>query len=861
MHKYVASLLIGIFSLVSMAANATHNRAGEITYRYLGTFTYEITVLTYTYTPSHANRDSLYIDWGDGSPLQTVYLDTKVLLPDDMRRNTYVGIHTYPGPGTYTISMEDPNRNGGVVNIPNSIDVPFYIESVLVINPFMGPNNSPQLLSPPVDMACFEQPFYHNPVAYDIDGDSLSFSLIPCKGEMGNPIMNYTYPPADSILTIDPYTGELTWDSPVSNGEFNIAILIEEYRNGIKIGSIIRDMQIDVLACNNNPPNISPLKDTCVIAGDTISFNVSATDPDNQQIIITAIGGPFQVTTSPATFQTSNTPPGFATGTFQWITDCSHIKRSPYHVSFKAQDNDIPVSLFDLESVYIRVISPAPEAVIAHPAGNSIIVSWDKLRCINASGYSVYRRVGPYPFTPGPCETGLPYYAGYTKIGTVNSVHDTVFIDDNNGNGLVHGLNYCYRIVANFPDGAQSIVSEEACAELIRDVPIITNISIRNTHTTQGSSYVAWSKPEIIDTAAAPGPYRYLIYRTVNNSATYSLIDSTNNLTDTTFIDTLQNSVDNEFFYRIDLYNIQPGNRFLIGSTYKASSIFLKLTPGDNEMILSFSPETPWFNNMYTIYRTTPGHLLFDSIGFTFYNHYVDTGLINGQEYCYKVKSTGTYGTVGLVDPIINWSQEVCASPVDTKGPCAPRLKVTTDCIRNTLVWYPQKDPCAKDVAVYEVWYTPDHQSDFVRLVTLYAPSDTVWVHEQDPPFIVGCYTVRGIDSAGNKGAFSRTVCIDIDTCPGYSIPNVFTPNGDNYNDILHPFPYSFIDHIELEIFNRWGQKVYFTNDPDINWDGKNINNGQPCSPGVYYYNCKVFEKTLSGMRIRNIHGIVHLLR
>ena len=73
--------------------------------------------------------------------------------------------------------MIDPNRNGSVINIPNSINQPFYIETVLVINPFIGVNSSPKLLNTPIDNGCVGYPFYHNPGAYDEDGDSIAYEL------------------------------------------------------------------------------------------------------------------------------------------------------------------------------------------------------------------------------------------------------------------------------------------------------------------------------------------------------------------------------------------------------------------------------------------------------------------------------------------------------------------------------------------------------------------------------------------------------------------------------------------------------------------------------------------------------------
>ena len=67
--------------------------------------------------------------------------------------------HTFPGPGTYVIFMEDPNRNDGVRNIPNSVNTMFSITTIIRIDPFVGSNSTPILFNPPVDKAAIGKVF------------------------------------------------------------------------------------------------------------------------------------------------------------------------------------------------------------------------------------------------------------------------------------------------------------------------------------------------------------------------------------------------------------------------------------------------------------------------------------------------------------------------------------------------------------------------------------------------------------------------------------------------------------------------------------------------------------------------------
>ena len=54
-------------SFSSIICHATHNRAGEITFRQVGVRTYEVTITTYTKSDAPADRCDLLIEWGDGS--------------------------------------------------------------------------------------------------------------------------------------------------------------------------------------------------------------------------------------------------------------------------------------------------------------------------------------------------------------------------------------------------------------------------------------------------------------------------------------------------------------------------------------------------------------------------------------------------------------------------------------------------------------------------------------------------------------------------------------------------------------------------------------------------------------------------
>jgi len=847
----------------AIAVHATHNRAGEISVFWVSGLQYSVTMITYTKDSAPADRPELVIKWGDGTQ-DTLPRANQTLLGNDIKRNIYYGTHTYTSIGTYTISMEDPNRNSGVQNIPSSVQVPFYIETTILIDPNLGPNNTPILLNPPIDNGCVGQPFIHNPGAFDTDGDSLSYALVACRGLNGQPIPGYSIPSTSNTISIDPVTGDFYWDSPVTIAEYNIAIEITEHRKNsagvwVNIGRVLRDMQITIAGCNNTAPVIQPIQNICVTAGDTVVLSVSATDVNFNIITLTASGGPFLLSPAATFTQNTNDPAGTRTGTFRWPTDCAHVRQQPYAVTFKATDNGIP-NLVDLETMNITVVSPGPTNLTASAAGTSITLGWTPTVCTQANGYDIYRKKQFYGFVPGPCETGVPGYTGYVKIASVLGSGTNDYVDNDNGNGLIHGITYCYMVVATFDDGAESYASEEICASLKRDVPLITQADVETTGQTNGMINVKWTKATEFDTIQFSGPYVYKVFgRSGIGAGVFTELATIPGIDDTTFTHTGINTLENAYTYRIDFFNQSGANLEFIGSSRVASSVFLSTGSTNNAIQLNWDFLVPWINDTFVVYRENLVTGMYDSLTTVTQNSYLDAGLVNMNEYCYYVMAVGYYTTPGIVNPLLNRSQRLCDIAQDTTAPCAPELAVEKDCelLENYLDWT-QDESCGDDVVKYEIYYTPIQDQDFVLLATLSGAAITEYWHS-NLASVAGCYAIVSVDSFGNSSAFSNIVCVD--NCPEFDLPNVFTPNNDGENDFFKPISNRFVESIEIIIYNRWGKSVFTTTDPNINWDGNDYLSGQPCSEGVYYYVCKVNEIRLTGLEARTLEGFFHLFR
>lgn len=874
-------LLSFFFIFIVNSSFATHNRAGEITYRHISGTTYEIKIITCTKTSVDADREWLQINWGDiptGTILDSLQRDSIVLFSDfDAQRNVYIGTHTYPGPAVYTISVLDPNRNSGVVNILGSVDVPFCIESELIISPEFTPNNSVVLLNPPKSNACLNELWITNPGAYDPDGDILKYSLIPCKGIDCLDIPNYLFPAESTPSTTDSFTidannGTIIWDVPATSGEYNFAILIEEFReiNGIeiKVGHVIRDMQILVETCDNNAPEISVVLDTCILINEGLNIQLEVTDPDGNQVSVNATGGIFTELENQATFNSSNNQ-------FFWNPDCEEVRPNAYQVVFIATDDSFQPDLQDIAVLDITVIAPAVENTGAEVEGNEVFLTWDTNICIgNYSeneypdfNYKIYRRNNEYGYIPSYCETGVPEYTGYTLIETVNGLDQNSYMDNSFIN---YGNTYCYMVVTCWPNGAESIASEEFCVTISsKEAPVITNVSVEITDENTGENYVAWSPPSDIDTTIFLPPYQYKLYWNngiVNpNELVYE--SSTSNFLywqDTTFnhigIDT---ETDNNS-YRVEFFSDSE----MISTSTFASSDFITLTPNDNQITIEVHEQVPWVNNEYEVYRLT--NSIYEIIGVTNTGIFNDTGLVNHHEYCYYVRGIGTYSAPLVIDPIINLSQIACGKPGDFTPPCAPSLTSEEDCEEEYIIftWNNPNLTCADDVTMYNLYHSDTIGGNFTLLTSFNSPTDTVYIYNEngESTSIAGCYYLTALDSlienatgfTQNESIGSEIICID--NCPLYELPNIFTPNGDSNNDQFIPFPYRHVESIDLKIFNRWGVLVFETKDPDINWNGRGLDSNNLLSDGTYYYTIAVNTIRLTGIKTINKSGYLQLL-
>ncbi|MFL5730354.1 MAG: PKD domain-containing protein [Cytophagaceae bacterium] len=286
---------------------------GEITYRFLGNYDYEITLKIYRdcHNGQAPYDDPTYITVYDGSnnllgwipitfpgshvlPIQSI--NPCLLPPNDVCVEEAVFIDTVslpPIPGGYQLAYERCCRNQTLINIVNPLGTGATYYTVIPDTSVVPINSSPKYNNFPPIYICANELINFDHAATDPDGDSLVYDL--CTPYLGaDPFNPYpvpahappysfvTYnpgfgptnplgynPATGAPLSIDPKTGLLT-GRPNQIGQFVVGVCVSEYRNGILLSVNKRDFQFNVTNCP--PISVAALPSNIKECGYTITF-------------------------------------------------------------------------------------------------------------------------------------------------------------------------------------------------------------------------------------------------------------------------------------------------------------------------------------------------------------------------------------------------------------------------------------------------------------------------------------------------------------------------------------------------------------------------------------------------------------
>ena len=395
--KIVALLLI--FTLV-FDIKAGHIIGGDLTYKYLSPNQFEFTLrffrdCTHTFQclPSlsmgiydkltDAENQTVTMNMVSNATLQlgdSCYHPPVTLCIEECIYKAIVTLND--NPNGYYASIHTAYRDGNTLNIlnPSTYGIVYYAE---VADPVLH-NSSATFGAYPKAFFCRNQLNTESFSCADIDNDSLVYSLDTLLSDVSATLVvskPYTKIPWKSPfysgsnmiggnppMKIDSVTGILT-ATPVTIGIFAFCVKVEEYKNGIKIGEVRRDIEYSVLNCDVDlaPKFVSPaITSYQVAARDSVCFNVKVVDMN--------IGDSVWLSTSYINF------PGLPVVTFAskkakksvqsdccFQAYCSNIRDTPYKITFNGRDSSCygihPITL----DVNITVIPPPKSTIDTVP--------------------------------------------------------------------------------------------------------------------------------------------------------------------------------------------------------------------------------------------------------------------------------------------------------------------------------------------------------------------------------------------------------------------------------------------------------------------------------------------------------------
>jgi gliding motility-associated-like protein len=312
------SFLLSVFFVLSVQqSQASHAMGADIAYECIdpATNTYKVTLRFYRDCFGIDASTSVFVDvtsvscgqnlsltldreacppqTNGGAPCEVSPLCPTAIGQSTCNGGSYPGVMAYTFTGTIQLPMQCTDwvfsfseccRNAQITNLQTPDSEDLYVEARLN-NVLGGCNSSPVFTTLPVPFICANQPFSYNHGAVDPDGDSLYYSLVNPLTIGGAPI-TYVFPftptqpmnttPANSF-NFDNNTGQMFF-TPNGVQVAVITVLVEEYRNGVLIGSTTRDIQVVVVnlpGCANPAPLFTGAIPATVTGGFYINpFNV-----------------------------------------------------------------------------------------------------------------------------------------------------------------------------------------------------------------------------------------------------------------------------------------------------------------------------------------------------------------------------------------------------------------------------------------------------------------------------------------------------------------------------------------------------------------------------------------------------------
>jgi gliding motility-associated-like protein len=430
--KKISIFLFFVFVFI-IKSNASHVYGGELYYTHLSGLTYNVRLILYGDCGS-ANIQYLFnaipeIEIRNGSTLlQAINLaydansgtDITPVCPTaitscnggtipgvrqfiynaQVTLNTTSAIWRFVFAGNYVNGQT--GRSGSLTNIASSPISWMNLEATL--NNISAANSTATYTTIPTPFFCINKPQNYNQGAVDVDNDILTYSLVPATDgdPNNNPLVSYI-PPYTYLNPLAVQFGTFNFNGNTGQMSFTpnavqrslVVTRVTETRNGIIVGTSMREMTVVVLNnCNNNPPDagfsgsnagVLDSNGNVTLCGNTSNFNFTAyvNDADGDTINVTSSGVPNGAT---LTIQNNNTiNPSFS---FTWNVS-GGIPVGIYPIYITLQDNGCPFSSKQTLAFTIYV-NPPPVVTTSTTNASCIPGSDGSINCTGSNGISPY---------------------------------------------------------------------------------------------------------------------------------------------------------------------------------------------------------------------------------------------------------------------------------------------------------------------------------------------------------------------------------------------------------------------------------------------------------------------------------------
>ncbi len=869
-------LFIFIFlGLLFPTAKATHIVGGELNYLYLGNNNYEIRLTVYrdcfNGVPPFDNPAALGVFDTNNVLLQTVFmnfisLDTLppiinspcVVPPTNIcyEVTTYIDtINLPPIPGGYQLAYQRCCRNITILNIvsPNATGATYYATipdtNVQVVN------SNPIFNAWPPTFLCSQVPFVFDHSATDPDGDSLYYEMFqpfegatvpnpmpqpPNNPPYGNVIWNPPFSTSDMLggsapLTINPNTGELT-ATPGPLGQFVIGIKVSEYRNGVFLSETKRDFQFNIVPCGNITvaalvtPEFSCESFTANFVNNSVgagsymwdfgdptttndtssAFTPSYTYPDTGVYTVTLIAfssiNPLCNDTSFGTVtilpefvlnmnflnEVCSQDVAFSSSTFLDTTSSVIYQWNFGDPAILSDTSDLmnPNYTYQNPGTYtVTLIAFSPTNVGCNDTNTVTVTIFPEFN-LTAS------------FIDNPCSGDVSFLGSSSYDGLFN-VHyfwdfgDPAILTDTSS---LSNTNYTYLNTGTFSPTLIAYSDSPACGDtsqltLTIYPAFVSNMSFINEPCTQDVIFTSSTSLDSLSTVVYDWDFGDL-----------TIQSDTSNLMNPNY--TYQDSGT----YTVTLITYSPN----LNGCSDTSTIIIPV-------FLEFTLDKSFTNNPCSHDFNFFGNSSYDGLYDTHYfwdfgnqTSLTDTSSLPNSVYTYPNAGTFTTTLIAYTD------SPACGDTTQLLVTVLPSFEFNQSflekkCTHN--VEFFASTSLDGLVATNYFWDFGDGQSSPNPIIDHTYPAG-------------GAYNIVLTVNTGNGCSDIYETTLTKDDLSEIFVPNAFTPNGDRENDVL--FVRGTLDEMSLSIYDRWGEKVFETNDQTIGWNG--TYKGNLVDPGVFVY-------------------------